>query len=60
MGQYLSTEERTGIEELIASFENHGCANGFDKMAQVALRRLLDALKQAEQAIQRYEAMHSR
>ena len=56
MTQYLTAEERTDIEDLIRSFDNHGCANGFDIRAQVALRRLLSVLYEAEGVIERYEA----
>ncbi len=56
MTQYLTAEERTEIEELISSFDNHGCANGLDIRAQAALRRLLHVLQEAEQAIEKYEA----
>ena len=56
MTQYLTAEERTDIEDLIRSFDNHGCGNGFDIRAQVALRRLLNVLEEAEQVIERYEA----
>ncbi len=53
MTQYLTAEERTQIEELIGSFDNHGCANGLDTRAQAALRRLLQVLHEAEQAIEK-------
>ena len=56
MTQYLTVEERTDVEDLIRSFDNHGCGNGFDIRAQVALRRLLDVLDEAEQVIEKYEA----
>ncbi len=55
MTQYLTSEERTQIEELIRSFDNHGCATGLDIKAQAALRRLLHVLHEAEQAIEKYE-----
>ncbi len=55
MTQYLTVEERTQIEELITSFDNHGCANGLDIRAQAALRRLLHVLHEAEQTIEKYE-----
>ncbi len=51
----LSGEEKVQIEELIRSFDNHGCATGLDIKAQSALRRLLDALQEAEQTIRRYQ-----
>ncbi len=51
----LSPEETAQIEELIRSFDNHGCATGLDMKAQAALRRLLDALQEAEQTIQQHE-----
>ncbi|HAL46703.1 MAG: hypothetical protein FI707_12230 [SAR202 cluster bacterium] len=50
-GQLLSVEERQDIESLIASFDNHGCGMGLDLIAQKALRRLLDALDDAEKII---------
>ena len=55
MTQYLTADERTQIEELIRSFDNHGCATGLDIKAQAALRRLLHVLYEAEQAIEKYE-----
>ncbi len=55
MTEYLTAEERTQIEDLIRSFDNHGCANGLDIKAQAALRRLLHVLHEAEQAIEKYE-----
>ncbi len=56
MTQYLTIEERSDIEDLIRSFDNHGCGNGFDIRAQIALRRLLDIVQEAEQVIEKYEA----
>ena len=56
MTQYLTVEERSDIEDLIGSFDNHGCSNGFDIRAQVALGRLLSILDEAEQVIETYEA----
>ncbi len=47
----ISPEERQQIESLIASFDNHGCGMGLDVLAQRALRRLLDALDDAEHII---------
>ncbi len=47
----LTDGERTDIEDLISSFNNHGCDMGLDVKAQIALRRLLDALDQAEEII---------
>ena len=47
----LTHEERTDIEDLISSFDNHGCGMGLDIKAQIALRRLLDVLDQAEETI---------
>lgn len=52
----LTQEERSEIEELIKNFDNHGCGFGYDIQAQDALRRLLDALDEAEQVIEMYEA----
>ena len=52
----LTQEERTEIEELIKNFDKHGCGFGYDIQAQDALRRLLDALDEAEQVIEMYEA----
>ena len=51
----MSPEENEQIENLIRSFDNHGCATGLDIKAQAALRRLLDALQEAEQTIQKYQ-----
>ena len=53
----LTLDERQRIEALIASFENHGCGMGFDKQAQTALRRLLDALAAAEGELATYKAV---
>ena len=47
----LTHEERTDIEPIISSFDNHGCGMGLDIKAQIALRRLLDVLDQAEETI---------
>ena len=58
MAQRLTIEEKTQIEELIRSFNNHGCSIGLDIKAQAALRRLLDALKEAEMTIDGFEATH--
>ena len=44
----LPTEEREQIEELIKSFDDHGCGFGLDIQAQIALRRLLDIIDDAE------------
>jgi hypothetical protein len=49
--QLISVEERRDIEALIKSFDNHGCGMGLDLIAQKALRRLLDALGDAEKII---------
>ncbi len=53
----LTGGERGQIEELIRAFDNHGCSTGLDLKAQAALRRLLDALQEAEQTIEGYEAI---
>ena len=50
----LTEQERGDIEALIKSFDNHGCGMGLDLKAQVALRRLLDALDHAEETIASY------
>ena len=47
----LTHEERTDIEDLITSFDNHGSGMGLDIKAQIALRRLHDVLDQAEETI---------
>ncbi len=52
----LTQEERSETEELIKNFDNHGCGFGYDLQAQDALRRLLNALDDAEQVIEKYEA----
>ena len=52
----LTREERSDIEELIKNFDNHGCGFGYDLQAQEALRLLLNALDEAEQVIEKYEA----
>ena len=52
---FITTEEREDIEALISSFDNHGCGIGLDLKAQVALRRLLNALDQAEQTVQQFQ-----
>ncbi|MCH7800817.1 MAG: hypothetical protein IIC24_04640 [Chloroflexi bacterium] len=44
----LPTEEREQIEELIKSFDDHGCGFGLDIQAQIALRRLLEIIDNAE------------
>ena len=53
----LTMAERTQIEALIRAFDDHGCGLGLDIQAQAALRRLLEALQEAEQAADRYHAM---
>ena len=55
--QNLTVEERTQIEGLIQAFDNHGCGMGLDVQAQAALRRLLNALDDAEQTAEKYHAM---
>ena len=52
----FTQEERDEVDSLIASFEFHGCGMGLDIVAQAALRRLLGALDDANQTIERYEA----
>jgi hypothetical protein len=47
----LPTEEREQIEELIKSFDNHGCGFGLDIQAQIALRRLLEIIDNAERGL---------
>ena len=44
----LPAEEREQIEELIKSFDDHGCGFGLDIQAQIALRRLLEIIDDAE------------
>ena len=56
---HLMTDERNEIEALIKSFDNHGCGFGLDLKAQVALRRLLDALDDAGRTIEKYQTMAS-
>ena len=50
--KHLTDEERTQTEALIRAFDNHGCGLGLDLQAQVALRRLLAALDEAEGVIE--------
>ncbi|MDP6452340.1 MAG: hypothetical protein QF898_03435, partial [SAR202 cluster bacterium] len=45
----LPSEEREQIEELIKSFDDHGCGFGLDIQAQIVLRRLLDIIDTVEQ-----------
>ena len=52
----LTGEERSDIEALIKSFDNHGCGFGLDIQAQAALRLLLDKLAEANRPIVRFEA----
>ena len=47
----LPAEEREQIEELIKSFDDHGCGFGLDIQAQIALRRLLDIIDGVERDI---------
>jgi hypothetical protein len=47
----LTARERSKIEALIRSFDDHGCGIGLDLQAQVALRRLLDVLDEAEKTV---------
>ena len=47
----LTAEEREHIEELIRAFDDHGCSLGLDVRAQVAPRRLLEALEEAERPL---------
>ena len=49
--KFITADEREEIESLIRSFDNHGCGFGLDLKAQVALRRLLNALGEAELAL---------
>ncbi len=51
----LTADERDHIEALIRSFDNHGCGFGLDIQAQAALRLLLDRLRNANQAIEKFE-----
>ena len=54
----LTGEERNDIEDLISSFDNHGCGMGLDIKGQIAWRRLLDALDQVEKTITSHNACH--
>ena len=47
----LTPEELEQIEESIRTFDGHGCGFGLDLQAQVALRRILEALEAAEMAL---------
>ena len=47
----LPAEEREQIEELIKSFDGHGCGFGLDIQAQIALRRLLEIIDNAERSL---------
>ena len=47
----LPAEEREQIEDLIKSFDNHGCGFGLDIQAQIALRRLLELIDNAERGL---------
>ena len=47
----ITKEEREDIETLIKAFDYHGCGFGLDIQAQSALRRLLDALDEANRII---------
>ena len=53
----LASDERRTMEELIKSFDNHGCGFGLDIKAQAALRRLLDALDEANRKIEEYQKL---
>jgi hypothetical protein len=53
----LTVDERAQIEALIQAFDNHGCGLGLDIQAQVALRRLLGALDEAEQAVEQFREL---
>ncbi len=55
----LTDEERGDIEDLISSFDNHGCGMGLDIKAQIVLR-LLDALDQAEEIIASHNTSQGR
>jgi hypothetical protein len=48
----MTAGERNQIENLIRAFDGHGCSNGFDLLAQGALRRLLEILDEAERTIE--------
>ena len=47
----LPADEREQIEDLIISFDNPGCGFGFDIQAQIVLRRLLEFIDNAEDAL---------
>jgi hypothetical protein len=54
----LTMDERNQIEALIRKFDGHGCGLGLDLEAQAALRRLLDALDEAEKVVEQYQPMN--
>ena len=54
---HLTADERSQIEALIQAFDNHGCGLGLDIQAQVALRRLLRAVDEAEQTAEQYQKL---
>lgn len=47
----LPADEREQIEDLTISFDNPGCGFGLDIQAQIALRRLLEIIDNAEGAL---------
>ena len=49
--QLLPADEREQIEDLIIPFDNHGYGFGLDIQAQIALRRPLEIIDIAEDAL---------
>ena len=47
----LPADEQEQIEDLTISFDNPGCGFGLDIQAQIALRRLLEFIDNAEDAL---------
>ena len=47
----LPADAREQIEDLIISFDNLGCGFGLDIQAQIPLRRLLEIIDNAEDAL---------
>ena len=48
---FLPVDAREQIEDLIISFDNHGYGLGLDIQAQIALRRPLEIIDIAEDAL---------
>ena len=47
----LPADEREQVEDLTISFDNPGCGFGLDIQALIALRRLLEIIDNAEDAL---------